>query len=103
MTQTEDYIKAFNEKNEFLLGPESSFDFQEIYLADFLKYVFARDTHDTDPFEETLSPEYLAWKKKKDEWVVRMHEWCKTHDKSEPFEEKINYDDFLFQIQSNSH
>ena len=59
MTQTEDYIKAFNEKNEFLLGPESSFDFQEIYLADFLKYVFARDTHDTDPFEETLSPEYL--------------------------------------------
>ena len=49
MTQTEDYIKAFNEKNEFLLGPESSFDFQEIYLADFLKYVFARDTHDTDP------------------------------------------------------
>lgn len=96
MTQTEDYIKAFNEKNEFLLGPESSFDFQEIYLADFLKYVFARDTHDTDPFEETLSPEYLAWRKKKDEWVARMHDWRKTHDKSEPFEEKINYDDLPF-------
>lgn len=96
MEQTEDYIKAFNEKNEFLLGPESTFDFQEIYLADFLKYVFARDTHDTDPFEETLSPEYLAWRKKKDEWVVRMHDWHKTHDKSEPFEEKINYDDLPF-------
>ncbi len=27
---------------------------------------------------------------------MRMHEWCKTHDKSEPFEEKINYDDFPF-------
>ena len=65
MTQTEDYIKEFNEKNEFLLGPKSAFDFQEIYLADFLKYVFARDTHDTDPFEETLSSEYLAWRKKK--------------------------------------
>ena len=44
MTQTEDYIKEFNEKNEFLLGPKSAFDFQEIYLADFLKYVFARET-----------------------------------------------------------
>ena len=31
MTQTEDYIKEFNEKNEFLLGPKSAFDFQEIY------------------------------------------------------------------------
>ena len=96
MTQTEDYIKEFNEKNEFLLGPKSAFDFQEIYLADFLKYVFARDTHDTDPFEETLSSEYLAWRKKKDEWVARMHDWRKTHDKSEPFEEKINYDDLPF-------
>ena len=64
-----------------------------------MKYVFARDAHDTDdtdPFEETLSPEYIAWKKKKDEWVLRMHEWRKTHDKSEPFEEKINYDDLPF-------
>lgn len=96
MAQAEDYIKTFNEKNEFLLGPQSTFDFQEIYLADFLKYVFARDTHDTDPFEETLSPEYLAWRKKKDERVARMHEWRKTHDKSDPFEEKINYDDLPF-------
>lgn len=54
MEQAEDYIKAFNEKNEFLLGPESTFDFQEIYLADFLKYVFARDTHDTDPLRRLL-------------------------------------------------
>lgn len=95
MAQTEDFIKVYNEKNRYLLGPESTFDFQEIYLADFLKYLFARDAHDTDPFEETLSPEYIAWKKKHDEWIVRMHEWCKTHD-TEPFEEKINYDDFPF-------
>ena len=96
MAQKEDYIKLFNKKNDFLLGPKSSFDFQEIYLADFLKYVFARDTHETDPFEETLSSEYLAWKKKKEEWISKLHRWQKTHDKSVPFEEKINYDDLPF-------
>lgn len=29
MTQTEDYIKEFNEKNEFLLGPKSALIFKK--------------------------------------------------------------------------
>lgn len=95
-SQTDEYIKLFNEKNDFLLGPRSSYSFQEIYLEDFLKYVFARDSHDTEPFEETMSAEYRAWLNKKQEWVVKMHQWQKVHDESEPFEEKINYDDLPF-------
>lgn len=96
MSQKDEYTKLFNQKNDFLLGPESTFDWQEIYLADFFKYVFARDRKDTDPFEETLSPEYLSWKKKKEEWTVKLHKWQETHDKRERFTDKINYDDLPF-------
>lgn len=86
----------FNEKSNFLLGPESTYDFQEIYLADFFKYVFARDVGNTDPFEDTMSPEYMSWKKKRQEWLLRLHEWQKNHGKNVPYEGKINYDDVRF-------
>jgi len=46
----EETIKLFNQKSDWLLGPESHFDFQEIYLADFLEYVFQGE-----PFEDTLN------------------------------------------------
>lgn len=94
--QTDGYIKLFNQKNDFLLSAESEFDWQEIYLADFFKYVFARDKNDTDPFEETASPEYQAWIKKKSDWTVKLHQWQKKYGKDVAFNEKINYDDLPF-------
>lgn len=94
--KTIDYAKLFDEKCEYLLKQPYGFSFSEIYLADFFDYVFVGESS-KEPFEETLSKEYLAWRKKKQEWVVRLNEWKKTHqDKEERFGEKINYDDIPF-------
>lgn len=94
--KTIDYAKLFDEKCEYLLKQPYGFSFSEIYLADFFDYVFVGESS-KEPFEETLSKEYLAWRKKKQEWVARLNEWKKTHqDKEERFSEKINYDDIPF-------
>lgn len=94
--KTIDYAKLFDEKCEYLLKQPYGFSFSEIYLADFFDYVFVGESS-KEPFEETLSKEYLAWRKKKQEWVARLNEWKKTHqDKEERFGEKINYDDIPF-------
>lgn len=94
--KTIDYAKLFDEKCEYLLKQPYGFSFSEIYLAEFFDYVFVGESS-KEPFEETLSKEYLAWRKKKQEWVARLNEWKKTHqDKEERFGEKINYDDIPF-------
>lgn len=94
--KTIDYAKLFDEKCEYLLKQPYGFSFSEIYLADFFDYVFVGEGI-KEPFEETLSKEYLAWRKKKQEWVARLNEWKKTHQgEEERFDEKINYDDIPF-------
>jgi hypothetical protein len=86
----EETIKLFNQKSDWLLGPESHFDFQEIYLADFLEYVFQGE-----PFEDTLSPEYLRWKNDHQKLQVERNHWKKEHP-GQSFEKKINYDLYPF-------
>jgi hypothetical protein len=87
--------KLFEWKNDFLLGPESTFDFSEVYLYDFFKYIFSRED-DEDPFEEEKSPEYLTWKRKKAELNEKWHQWQASHGEGEKFEDKIDYSDFPF-------
>ncbi|MDD7566778.1 MAG: hypothetical protein PUJ90_10590 [Streptococcus suis] len=91
-----DYAKLFDEKCDYLLKQPYGFRFSEIYLADFFDYVFVRDSRE-EPFEETLSKEYQAWRKKKQDWVVKLHKWQKDHkDSREEFREKICYEDMPF-------
>lgn len=86
----EETIKLFNQKSDWLLGPESYYDFQEIYLADFLEYVFPGE-----PFEGTLSPEYLRWKNDNQKLQVERNHWKKDHP-GQPFEKRIDYDGYPF-------
>jgi len=90
-----DSSELFDEKCRYLLGQPYGFKYNEIYLADFFDYVFVRESRE-EPFEETLSKEYQAWRKKKQEWVVKLHRWQKTHGKEEVFDGRINYDDIPF-------
>ena len=71
-------VKLFRKKSEFILNASSKypFTFSEIFLRDFIGFVFERKNNegvDTEPFEEVGSREYLdVWKPQHDQKVERV-------------------------------
>ena len=71
-------LELFRKKSDFLLTQSSKnpFTFSEIYLRDFIGYVFERKNEygiDTEPFEEEGSHEYLdIWLPQHDKHVKKV-------------------------------
>ena len=71
----EETVREFNEKSDFLLKKSRSnpFEFNEIYLRDFIELIFERKDgtgKEVEPFEEEASHEYLdVWKPQHDKGV----------------------------------